>query len=56
MRGVSYILISTEQFKTYFQCPMSQWLQQMNATLVQTIPLRLLAGKPVQNWSLVQLH
>ena len=54
--GVDLILVCPEQFKTYFQCSLSQWLQQMNATVVRTIPLRLLARNSASDWCLVQLH
>jgi hypothetical protein len=54
--GVRYILVDADEFETWFNCPFTQWIRQMNAVVVREIPLRVLAGKDTQTWSLVELR
>ena len=54
-QGVHHVLLNPKEFPDFFKCPLTQWLTAMNATVVQTIPLRLRAAEPPQNWLLIQL-
>jgi hypothetical protein len=54
--GVRYILLDADEFPNWFNCPLSQWLSTMNAVVARDFPLRVLAGKPTQTWSLVELR
>jgi hypothetical protein len=54
--GVHYLLVNPDGFEAYFNCPLAQWLTQMDAEVTQTISLRLRAADPAQDWCLVRLR
>jgi hypothetical protein len=53
--GVEYILAEANRFGQQFP-PYADWLQNMNAQTVQTIPLNLRAMYGTNNWYLVKLN
>ena len=54
-RGIEYVLVRTKDFAYWFGCPPDDWVKQMNARLVQKIPLQLGAGAAASDWYLIQL-
>jgi hypothetical protein len=55
-RGVEYILVHKELLEPWFKCSLNDWLKQMNARVVQKIPLNLRASRGELDWYLVQLQ
>ena len=55
-QGVEYVLVREEVLKEWFKCSLDDWLKQMNARVVQKIPLNLRASKGALDWYLVQLR
>jgi len=55
-RGVEYILLREEVLGSYFNCSTADWLKQMNAQVVQKIPLQLRASAGPVDWYLVKLQ
>jgi hypothetical protein len=55
-RGVEYILVHEEVLGLWFKCSLDDWLKQMNARVVQKIPLNLRASRGALDWYLVQLQ
>lgn len=56
VRGVEYVLLQEPAFAQRLQCPLPEWLQQMNATVVGKISLRLRAATDPLEWQLVRLN
>jgi hypothetical protein len=54
--GVEYILVREELLAPWFKCSLDDWLKQMNARVVQKIPLNLRASRGALDWYLVQLQ
>ncbi len=54
-RGITYVLISSEQFRQRFAGPLEQWQAGMHADLVQTLSLALRAGRDATDWYLLKL-
>ena len=54
-QGVEYILVKEEVLRQQFKCPLNDWLKQMNAQIVRTIPLNLRAAVGTTDWYLVKL-
>jgi len=54
--GVEYILLREEALGLFFNCPLADWLRQMNAQVVQKIPLNLRASRGPLDWYLVKLN
>ena len=55
-RGIEYILAREEVLEQSFQCPLNDWLKQMNARDIQTVPLNLRASRGALDWHLVKLQ
>jgi hypothetical protein len=55
-RGVEYILVREELLGPWFKCSLEDWLKQMNARVVQRIPLHLRISRGAADWYLVQLQ
>jgi hypothetical protein len=55
-RGIKHVLVKTKGFDFRFGCPLEDWLQRMNARIVQTVPLRLRAAEGPADWDLVELQ
>ena len=55
-QDIEYVLVREEVLKEWFKCSLDDWLKQMNARVVQKIPLNLRASKGVLDWYLVQLR
>jgi len=55
-QGIEYVLVGEEVLKEWFKCSLDDWLKQMNAQVVQKIPLNLRASKGALDWYLVQLR
>jgi hypothetical protein len=55
-RGMEYVLVQEEVLKVWFKCSLDDWLGQMNAQVVQKIPLSLRASKGALDWYLVRLR
>jgi len=55
-RGVQFIFLPKETFTQWFNFPLDDWLKQMNAQIVQTIPLNLRASVGPTDWYLVRLN
>ena len=55
-RGIEYVLVREEFLRSGFNCSLDDWLKQMNAQVVQKIPLNLRASKGALDWYLVQLR
>jgi len=55
-QGMEYVLVREEVLKEWFKCSLDDWLKQMNAQVVQKIPLNLRASKGALDWYLVQLR
>ena len=53
-RGIKYALVSERFFDEHIHMNCADWIQKMNATVVQRFDLRLLAGKPSFGWLLVR--
>ena len=54
-RGIEYILLREQAIGQWFHCPLDAWLQQMNAQVVEKIPLDLRASTGSLDWYLVRL-
>jgi hypothetical protein len=55
-RGVEYILLRGQLLEQWFNCPLDDWLKQMNAQVVAKIPLDLRASTGPLDWYLVRLN
>jgi hypothetical protein len=55
-QGMEYVLVREEVLKKWFKCSLNDWLKQMNAQVVQKIPLNLRASKGALDCYLVQLR
>jgi hypothetical protein len=55
-RGIEYILLREAAVNSYFHCSFTSWLLQMNAQVVQKIPLNLRASVGPLDWYLVKLN
>jgi hypothetical protein len=55
-QGIEYVLLREETLKICFKCSLDDWLKQMNAQVVQKIPLNLRASRGALDWYLVQLR
>jgi hypothetical protein len=55
-RGIEYILLREAAVGNYFHCSFTNWLLQMNAQVVQKIPLNLRASVGPLDWYLVKLN
>jgi hypothetical protein len=53
--GVHYVLISPEKYTLLFHSSLESWLNQMRATVVESIPLTLRAGSHEVKWLLVRV-
>ena len=55
-RHIEYILLREQAIGQWFHCPLADWLKQMNAQVVQKIPLDLRASSGPLDWYLVRLN
>jgi hypothetical protein len=55
-QGMEYVLVREEVLPDSFQCPLDDWLRQMNARVVRKIPLNLRASRGALDWYLVKLN
>ena len=55
-QGLHLIWVNPERYARFFQMPFDEWLRQMNAEVVQTLPLTLRAGDKTVSWQLVRLR
>jgi len=55
-RRIEYILVREELLRFRFDCSLDDWLRQMNAQVVQKIPLNLRASRGPLDWYLVKLN
>ena len=55
-QGMEYVLVREELLPDWFQCSLDDWLRQMNARVVQKIPLNLRASRGALDWYLVKLN
>jgi hypothetical protein len=53
---MEYILAREEVLEQSFQCPLHDWLKQMNARVIQTVPLNLRASRGALDWHPVKLQ
>jgi hypothetical protein len=53
-RGIKYALVSERFFDEHTHMKCANWIQTMNATVVQRFDLQLLAGEPPRGWLLVR--
>ncbi|HEX3890380.1 MAG TPA: hypothetical protein VHX90_05960 [Verrucomicrobiae bacterium] len=54
-RGVEFILVKGDAFGKWFNGSLDDWLEKMNAQVIQKITLRLRASTPASDWYLVKL-
>jgi hypothetical protein len=55
-RGIEYVLANAEKIPTWFRLTPEEWTRQMNAEVVQRIPLTLRAGFGPREWLLIKLN
>lgn len=55
-KGIEYVLLRKEALESFFKCPLADWLRQMNAQVVQRIPLNMRASRGPLDWYLVKLN
>ena len=54
--GVEYVVVRGEAFGKWFSGSMDDWLKQMDAQVIRTIPLNLRAAQGPMDWYLVKLN
>jgi len=55
-QGISQILIKTHSFEGYFHLPFSQWLSNVDGSLIKTMPLVSKGAIGIEYWQIVQLN
>jgi hypothetical protein len=55
-RGIEFILLRESAVGQWFHCSPDDWLRQMNASVVEKIPLDLRAAAGPLDWDLVKLN
>jgi hypothetical protein len=54
-RGIQFVLLNAENFEPLFHRAPEDWMKQMNARVVQKIPLELRAQQGARDWYLLRL-
>ena len=55
-RGIGYVVLRADTVETWFHCSLDEWLAQVNARVIQKLPLNLRASRGPLEWYLVKLN